>query len=166
MVHGQMKQEKIDKEIEKFANKEYDILISTTIIEVGVNVPNATVMLIESADRFGLSQLHQLRGRVGRSSFQSYCLLTTKEDVTEDADKKLNVLVRTTDGFKIADADMKIRGTGNLVGIEQTGDSQAIDIMLAYPKFALNVKDEVFKILEDPKRLAYYQYLFDPLKSD
>lgn len=161
MVHGKMKQEKIDEEIEKFINNEYDILVSTTIIEVGVNVPNTTVMIIESADRFGLSQLHQLRGRVGRSSFQSYCLLTSEEDITEDAHKKLDVLVGTTDGFRIAEADMEIRGTGNLVGIEQTGDSRAIDIMISYPKFSQNVKNEVLDILRDPIRLSNYHYLFD-----
>lgn len=165
MVHGQMKQEDIDTEIQKFSNKEYDILVSTTIIEVGVNVPNTTVMLIESADRFGLSQLHQLRGRVGRSTYQSYCLLTSHENITEDAHKKLDVLVDTTDGFKIAKADMAIRGTGNLVGTEQTGVSHIIDTMIAYPKFSENIKKEVMNILEDPKRLSYYQYLFNKLET-
>lgn len=161
MVHGQMEQKEIDKEIKLFSEGKYDILVSTTIIEVGVNVPNATVMMIESADRFGLSQLHQLRGRVGRSSYQSYCLLTTEEDITDDAKKKLKALISTTDGFKISEADMEIRGTGNLVGIEQTGDSHAIEIMLAYPIFASNVKKEVLSILDDPFRLQQYRYLFD-----
>lgn len=161
LVHGQLKQNTIDNRIGKFNDKEFDILVSTTIIEVGVNVPNSTVMMIESADRFGLSQLHQLRGRVGRSNFQSYCILTTDETITEDAEKKLDVLVSTTDGFEISKADMKIRGTGNLVGTEQTGDSSALDIMLAFPKFSNNVKKEVTSIVKDPFRLANYRYMFD-----
>lgn len=165
MIHGQMKQEKIDEEILKYTQGKTDILVSTTIIEVGVNVPNSTVMMIQSADRFGLSQLHQLRGRVGRSNHQSYCLLITNEDITVDADEKLSVLVSTTDGFKISEADMKIRGAGNLVGLNQTGDSYALEIMMAYPKFAENVKSEVLSILEDPFRLAQYRYLFDRIEK-
>lgn len=161
MIHGKMKQNQIDEMIEDFVAHKYDILISTTIIEVGVNVGNATVMMIESADRFGLSQLHQLRGRVGRSSFQSYCLLTVGDTISEDAEKKIDVIVSTTDGFKIAEEDMKIRGTGNLVGVEQSGASSAIDIMLKYPEFSQSVKDEVIKILDDPFRLEHYRYMFD-----
>lgn len=166
MVHGQMKQDEIDKVINDFSKGKYHILISTTIIEVGVNVPNTTVMMIESSDRFGLSQLHQLRGRVGRSSYQSYCVLVTDDGITDDAEEKLKVLVGTTDGFEISKADMHLRGAGNLVGIEQTGDSRALDIMISFPKFSNNVKNEVLSILEDPFRLSHYRYMFDELVDD
>lgn len=161
LAHGQMSQSEIDATIDAFANKEYDVLVSTTIIEVGVNVPNATVMLIESADRFGLSQLHQLRGRVGRGDAQSYCLLSTGEGITEDAKAKLTVLTRTTDGFEIADADMKLRGTGNLVGTEQTGSSKVLELMIGNPDLSRRIRQTVTTILNDRFRLAHYQYLFD-----
>lgn len=161
LVHGQMKQTEIDEIIQAFNDKAYDILVSTTIIEVGVNVPNATVMVIESADRFGLSQLHQLRGRVGRGAHQSYCLLTSGEATTNESKQKLAVLTQTTDGFKIADADMKLRGTGNLVGTAQTGASKAIGLMLQNPELSQAIKKEVQSVLKDPFRLKHYQYLFD-----
>ena len=161
MIHGKMKQADIDVMINDFTEHKYDILISTTIIEVGVNVGNATIMMVESADRFGLSQLHQLRGRVGRSSYQSYCLLTSGNEITEDAQKKIDVIVSTTDGFEIANEDMKIRGTGNLVGLRQTGASDVIDIMIQHPELNEQVKDEVMKILEDPFRLEHYRYMFE-----
>lgn len=164
MVNGNMKQAEIDAEIERFANGEIDILVSTTIIEVGVNVPNATVMVIESADRFGLSQLHQLRGRVGRSSLPSACLLVAK-DTTKEADYKLNVMTKTTDGFVISKEDMKLRGTGNIVGLEQTGANKTIEKMIKYPKFNDYIKEEVKSVLDNPMKLEQYIYYLKQKES-
>lgn len=129
VIHGKMKKDEADKIIEDFVKNKYQILISTTVIEVGVNVPNTTVMCIEQAERFGLASLHQLRGRVGRSSFQSYCILMSAE-----RSERIDTMCATTDGFKIAEADLKQRGSGDLIGIKQAGSSQYIDYMLRYPK--------------------------------
>lgn len=121
MVHGQMKP--VDKEnaMQAFKRGETHILVSTTVIEVGVNVPNASVMLIENAERFGLAQLHQLRGRVGRGADQSYCILMTKDQLTETSQRRMQVMVDSTDGFVIAEEDMKLRGPGDLEGTAQSG---------------------------------------------
>lgn len=124
-INGKMKKNVIQEEINKFASNEYQILMSTTIVEVGVNVPNATVMIIKNAERFGLAQLHQLRGRVGRGSEQSYCVLLSNDLENE----RLNIMTETNDGFKIAEEDLKQRGTGNLVGVEQSGFDKAVDCM-------------------------------------
>jgi ATP-dependent DNA helicase RecG len=107
--------------MEAFARKDIDVLVSTTVIEVGINVPNATVMMIENAERFGLSQLHQLRGRVGRGRDQSYCIFINSSD-DEDSARRLDVLNKTNDGFKIAEEDLKMRGPGDLFGIKQSGE--------------------------------------------
>lgn len=123
----------MERVISEFKNGEIDILISTTVIEVGVNVPNATVMVISSADRFGLSSLHQLRGRVGRSSLKSYCVLES-ESQTEKAKERLEAMCRTTDGFEIAEADLKLRGAGDFLGTKQSGDNKYMALMLAYPE--------------------------------
>ncbi|GAE21859.1 ATP-dependent DNA helicase RecG [Bacteroides pyogenes JCM 10003] len=104
-----------------FVSGEAQIMVATTVIEVGVNVPNASVMIIENAERFGLSQLHQLRGRVGRGAEQSYCILVTNYKLTEDTRKRLEIMVRTNDGFEIAEADLKLRGPGDLEGTQQSG---------------------------------------------
>lgn len=104
-----------------FVNHEADILVSTTVIEVGVNVPNATTMVIENAERFGLSQLHQLRGRVGRGEGQSYCILMTKHEIARETRQRLELMTSTTDGFIIAEADLKMRGPGDLEGTMQSG---------------------------------------------
>jgi ATP-dependent DNA helicase RecG len=116
-----MKQEEKDAVMEKFKAGEYQVLVSTTVIEVGVDVPEATVMVIEHAERFGLAQLHQLRGRVGRGDRQSYCFLVTSRKVGEDAVKRLRVLEETTNGFEIAEADLKFRGPGEIFGTRQSG---------------------------------------------
>ncbi len=121
IVHGQMKPADKEVEMQRFASGQTQILVATTVIEVGVNVPNATVMLIENAEKFGLSQLHQLRGRVGRGGKQSYCILLTGKKVTNDAKVRLHKMVETNDGFKIAEADLKLRGPGNLMGTQQSG---------------------------------------------
>ena len=121
IVHGQMKAVDKDFEMARFIKGETQIMVATTVIEVGVNVPNASIMLIESAERFGLSQLHQLRGRVGRGSEQSYCILMSGNKLSEDAQQRLKTMVRTSDGFEIAEEDLKIRGPGDLMGTQQSG---------------------------------------------
>lgn len=121
VVHGQLKGEEKDLEMQRFLNKETNIMVATTVIEVGVNVPNATVMIIESAERFGLSQLHQLRGRVGRGAEQSYCILMTGNKLSDDAKTRIQTMVSTNNGFEIADVDLKLRGPGNLLGKQQSG---------------------------------------------
>ena len=120
-VHGKMKPKEKDAEMQKFVNNEAQIMVATTVIEVGVNVPNASVMVIESAQRFGLSQLHQLRGRVGRGADQSFCILITPYELSEDTRKRINIMVESNDGFEIAEADLKLRGPGDLEGTQQSG---------------------------------------------
>ena len=120
-VHGQMKPAEKEHQMELFASHQAHILVATTVIEVGVNVPNATTMVIENAERFGLSQLHQLRGRVGRGAAQSYCVLMSKRKIAADTRKRLELMTSTTDGFKIAEADLKMRGPGDLEGTLQSG---------------------------------------------
>ena len=110
-----------DFEMQRFVKGETQIMVATTVIEVGVNVPNASVMIIESAERFGLSQLHQLRGRVGRGSDQSFCILLTSFKLSDDAKTRLKTMVDTADGFKIAEVDLKLRGPGNIMGTQQSG---------------------------------------------
>ena len=121
MVHGQMRAKDKDEQMQRFASGETQILVATTVIEVGVNVPNASVMIIENAERFGLSQLHQLRGRVGRGADQSYCLLLTKLELSKDTRKRMDIMVATNDGFRIAEADLQLRGPGDLDGTQQSG---------------------------------------------
>ncbi|WP_026473260.1 ATP-dependent DNA helicase RecG [Alkaliflexus imshenetskii] len=121
MVHGRMKPSEKDAAMHEFAAGNAQIMVATTVIEVGVNVPNASVMVIESAERFGLSQLHQLRGRVGRGAEQSFCILMTDFKLAEETRKRMEIMVRTTDGFEIAEADMKMRGPGDLEGTQQSG---------------------------------------------
>ena len=128
-VHGQMKPAEKDAEMQRFVNGETQIMVATTVIEVGVNVPNASVMVIENAERFGLSQLHQLRGRVGRGADQSYCILVTSYKLSEDTRKRLEIMVQTCDGFEIAEADLKLRGPGDLEGTQQSG--VAFDLKIA-----------------------------------
>jgi ATP-dependent DNA helicase RecG len=121
IVHGQMKPADKDYEMERFVKGETQIMVATTVIEVGVNVPNASVMIIESAERFGLSQLHQLRGRVGRGAEQSYCILMTSHKLSEDSKTRLHTMTSTNDGFEIAEVDLKLRGPGDLMGTQQSG---------------------------------------------
>lgn len=128
-IHGQMKPAEKDCEMLRFVNGETQILVATTVIEVGVNVPNASVMVIENAERFGLSQLHQLRGRVGRGAEQSYCILVTGFKLSEETQKRIEIMVQTNDGFEIAEADLKLRGPGDLEGTQQSG--VAFDLKIA-----------------------------------
>ena len=121
MVHGRMKAKEKDEEMTRFKNRETQIMVSTTVIEVGVDVPNASVMVIESAERFGLSQLHQLRGRVGRGGEQSYCVLMSSYKLSKESTIRLETMVRTNDGFEIAEVDLKLRGPGDIEGTQQSG---------------------------------------------
>jgi ATP-dependent DNA helicase RecG len=128
IVHGKMKAADKEMEMQRFVRNETQIMVATTVIEVGVNVPNASIMVIESAERFGLSQLHQLRGRVGRGADQSFCILMTSYKLGEETKVRLQTMVRTTDGFEIADVDLKLRGPGDLQGTQQSG---VLDLKLA-----------------------------------
>jgi ATP-dependent DNA helicase RecG len=128
-VHGRMKPAEKDAQMQKFASGQAHIMVATTVIEVGVNVPNASVMIIENAERFGLSQLHQLRGRVGRGADQSYCILMSKPSISRDTRQRLEIMTSTTDGFIVAEADLKLRGPGDLEGTMQSG--LPIDLKMA-----------------------------------
>lgn len=142
---GKTKKEESDRIIQDFANKKIDILVATTVVEVGVNVPNATVIVIQNAERFGLSSLHQLRGRVGRSSFPSYCLLFSEDTYNS----RLRTMVKTTDGFEIAKADMETRGPGDWIGIDQSGrDSLPVQLMLVYPELYDKAKELAGRLIE------------------
>lgn len=150
-VHGKMKAAEKDQQMQLFVNADAQIMVATTVIEVGVNVPNASVMVIENAERFGLSQLHQLRGRVGRGADQSYCILVTSYKLTEDTRKRLEIMVRTNDGFEIAEADLKLRGPGDLEGTQQSGI--AFDLKIANlardGQLLQYVRDIAQKIVDD-----------------
>jgi ATP-dependent DNA helicase RecG len=121
LVHGRMSPQEKDEVMSAFKGGEIGLLVATTVIEVGVNVPNATVMMIQNAERFGLSQLHQLRGRVGRGGDQSYCLLLTDLELSKETRKRMDIMVATNDGFRIAEADLQLRGPGDLQGTLQSG---------------------------------------------
>lgn len=152
-VHGKMKPAEKDEQMQKFASNETQILVATTVIEVGVNVPNATVMVIENAERFGLSQLHQLRGRVGRGADKSYCILVSKYEIASDTRKRLEIMTHTTDGFKIAEADMQMRGPGDIEGTQQSGIAFNLKIAnLASDGLLISVTREAAKevIDDDP----------------
>jgi len=121
VVHGQMKSADRDIEMQRFVQGTANLLVATTVIEVGVNVPNASVMVIENAERFGLAQLHQLRGRVGRGAEQSFCILMTAVKLSRDSKKRMDTMVRTNDGFEIAEVDLELRGPGDIEGTQQSG---------------------------------------------
>ena len=150
IVHGRMKPADKDFEMQRFVKGDAQIMVATTVIEVGVNVPNASVMVIENAERFGLSQLHQLRGRVGRGAEQSFCILATGYKVSKEAKERIATMVRTTDGFEIAEADMKLRGPGNIDGTQQSGVLDLALVNLAQDRNILNVaRLEATGIIED-----------------
>lgn len=131
VCHGKMKPQDKEESMRQFKEHEADILVATSVIEVGVDVPNATVMVIESAERFGLSQLHQLRGRVGRGGGQSFCILMSGEKLSREARQRLQAMCETTDGFRLAELDMKLRGAGDINGTQQSGT--AFDLRIANP---------------------------------
>ena len=152
-VHGKMKAAEKEEEMQRFVSGETQILVATTVIEVGVNVPNASVMVILNAERFGLSQLHQLRGRVGRGASQSYCILVTKPQLTTETRKRIDIMCDTNDGFRIAEADLKLRGPGDLEGTQQSG--MAFDLKIANiardGQIVQMARDEAQKIIDhDP----------------
>lgn len=159
-ISGRMKQELIAEEIRKFVANETNILISTTIIEVGVNVPNATVMVIKSSERFGLAQAHQLRGRVGRGNDQSYCLLQTNAE-----DRKAEILCSSCDGFEIAKQDLLLRGAGDYIGTQQTGNNKDVMLMIAEPDLYREISEVNDKIYADPALFARYSYILDEYKD-
>jgi ATP-dependent DNA helicase RecG len=165
LLHGKMKQEEKDEVMDKFKKGEYQILVSTTVIEVGIDVPEATVMVIEHAERFGLAQLHQLRGRVGRGDRQSYCFLVTKRDVSEDSIKRLKVLESTNDGFKIAEADLLFRGPGEIFGTRQSGvgDFKIADLRRDFELLKL-AREEAEKLVEKNPNLEGLNDLKDLMK--
>ena len=154
IVHGQQKQDVQDYEMNRFINNETQIMVATTVIEVGVDVPNATVMVIENAERFGLSQLHQLRGRIGRGSEQSYCILMTGEKVTNEAKSRLSTMINSNDGFAIAEADLKLRGPGDIYGTRQSG---LLDLKLADiskdEAYVTAARDDAFDLMQDDPKL-------------
>lgn len=156
-VHGRMKPAEKDAEMQRFKKNETQIMVATTVIEVGVDVPNASVMLIENANRFGLSQLHQLRGRVGRGADQSYCLLITPYQLSEDTRKRIEIMTATCDGFEIAEADLKLRGPGDLEGTQQSGIAFDLKIANLARDGALieHVREIAKKIVADDPELVH-----------
>ena len=168
-LHGKMKPKEKDEEMRRFASGETQMLVSTTVIEVGVDVPNASVMVIENAERFGLSQLHQLRGRVGRGASQSYCILVTDYKLSEDTRKRMEIMTTRNDGFEIAEADLKLRGPGDMEGTQQSGI--AFDLKIAnlardeqLLQFVREVAREVVNV--DPERnLPQYKVLWERLRT-
>lgn len=173
MVHGRMKSEEKDREMQRFKNRETQIMVATTVIEVGVDVPNASVMLIQNAERFGLTQLHQLRGRVGRGAEQSYCILMTSHKLSHDARIRLDTMVRTNNGFEIAETDLKLRGPGELDGTRQSGvlglklteisKDQGI-IVLSREAAERLVKDDIN--LQRPENIFLKQFILEKEKQN
>lgn len=168
-VHGKMKSKEKETEMQKFVNGETQILVATTVIEVGVNVPNASVMVILDAQRFGLSQLHQLRGRVGRGADQSYCILVTTPQLSAETRKRIDIMCETNDGFRIAEADLKLRGPGDLEGTQQSG--MAFDLKIADiardGQIVQMARDEAQKIVDDDPtcQKTEYQMLWNRLRE-
>ena len=168
-LHGKMKPKEKDEEMRRFASGETQLLVSTTVIEVGVDVPNASVMVIENAERFGLSQLHQLRGRVGRGASQSYCILVTGNKLSEETRKRMEIMTTSNDGFEIAEADLKLRGPGDMEGTQQSGI--AFDLKIAnlardeqLLQYVREVAREVVNV--DPGRnLPQYKVLWERLRT-
>jgi ATP-dependent DNA helicase RecG len=168
-IHGQMKSKEKEAEMARFVCGETQILVATTVIEVGVNVPNASVMVILEAQRFGLSQLHQLRGRVGRGADQSYCILVTGQQLSTETRKRIDIMCETNDGFRIAEADLKLRGPGDLEGTQQSG--MAFDLKIADiardGQIVQLARDEAQKIIDDDPTCekSVYQILWNRLAA-
>jgi len=160
IIHGLINKEEKEKILKDFLNKKYKILVSTTIIEVGIDFPNANVIIIEDSNKFGLSQLHQLRGRVGRGIKQSSCILIYKKNLSENAKKRINILKSTTDGFKIAEEDMNLRGFGDILGFKQSGvkNYKLADPIHNKDLFILAEK-EIKKIEKENKNINKYKDL-------
>ncbi len=165
MIHGKMKEKERDEILLKFLNSDIKILIATTVVEVGINIPDATIIAIEHSDRFGLSQLHQLRGRVGRSDKASYCLLLYDNNTTANGKKRLKIIKDTEDGFEIAKEDLKIRGTGDLIGVKQSGFGDFKIANLSYDLDILQLAgieaNNVMKIINNNEYKDYYLFLLE-----
>jgi ATP-dependent DNA helicase RecG len=158
IVHGRMKSEDKAFEMERFSSGKTQIMVATTVIEVGVNIPNASVMVIESAERFGLSQLHQLRGRIGRGADKSYCILMTGNKMSNDAKTRIEAMVRTQDGFELAEVDLKLRGPGDLMGTQQSGILQMRIANLSRDALVIHqVRNVAIDLLADDPTLAKAQ---------
>jgi RecG-like helicase len=160
LLHGSLDKAQKDKILNKFLNRKIDILISTTVIEVGIDFPNANVIIIENSNKFGLSQLHQLRGRVGRGNKESFCILIFKKNLSKNARKRINILKENNDGFKISEEDMKLRGYGDLLGFKQSGmqSFRLADPVLNEDLFILAEK-EIKRIERDNINLDKFQSL-------
>lgn len=153
ILNGKMKPTEIENVIQRFESGEIQVLISTTVIEVGVNVKNATLMIIKNAERFGLAQLHQLRGRVGRGTAQGYCVLETAD---KKASERVHILAESNDGFYIAQKDLELRGAGDFAGTAQTGENKYFSEMMKYPRYNEHIRGIVNEIFKDPARKEYY----------
>jgi ATP-dependent DNA helicase RecG len=164
LLHGQMKPKDKDQVMLDFKAGKYDILVSTTVIEVGIDVPEATVMIIKNSERFGLSQLHQLRGRVGRSDIQSYCFLETKNKYGPSG-KKLKHLEETTDGFKLAEIDLQMRGSGEFLGTRQSGESSIPTHILTDSKLLEQVQECAVSLIQEYPDLKGLDILHDQLQK-
>ena len=144
-LHGKMKASQKNEIMEKFSKNEINVLVSTTVIEVGVNVPNATVMMVENAERFGLAQLHQLRGRVGRGSDQGFCVMYVKADtpISDVSQRRMDIMCKTSNGFEIAEEDLKLRGGGYVLGTKQSGFDIYLDMIAKYPYIFNGVRKDI-----------------------
>jgi ATP-dependent DNA helicase RecG len=168
LIHGRMPLEQRAAIMQEFKDGATDILVSTTVIEVGIDVPNATLMIIENAERFGLAQIHQLRGRVGRSSYPSHCLLVTPYGKTGEAGRRLRVIEKTTDGFKIAEEDLALRGPGEFLGVKQSGFYQfRAGSLMRDASILSEARQQAFELIETQPELArntfrIFRRLFNP----
>jgi ATP-dependent DNA helicase RecG len=156
LLHGRMRSEEKENGMRKFKSGEIRILVSTTVIEVGVDIPNATILLVEHAERFGLNQLHQLRGRIGRGPKKSYCILITPGDINEEARQRIRMMEKTTDGFKIAEEDLRLRGSGEFFGTRQHGmpDLQFADLV-DDQKIIQTARKDAFAIIDRDPQLRF-----------
>ena len=172
MVHGRQEADLRQRNMDRFIKGEANILVATTVIEVGVNVPNASVMVIESAERFGLSQLHQLRGRVGRGAEQSYCILLTGKELSKESRQRMSIITSTTDGFVIAEEDLNMRGPGDMYGTKQSGviKFKLADIVLDAPILE-QTRTAALQLIEDdpglilPEHQALKNLLLQPAQQ-
>ena len=164
ILHGKIKSTDKEEVMSDFLEKKSDILVATSVVEVGINVPNATVIIIEGADRFGLAQLHQLRGRVGRAEYQSYCFLFSDSD-GENTHKRLHALVDAKNGFELAELDMKQRGIGTLFDGKQWGVSDIAMEAIKNPKLVEIARNEAKDLIDQDKELSKYQALKAKLAS-
>jgi ATP-dependent DNA helicase RecG len=162
LLHGRMRTEEKDDVMRRFVSHDIDVLVSTAVIEVGVDVPNATVMVVENAERFGLSQLHQLRGRIGRGGHESVCILISGSKRTEDAERRLSILEKTSDGFRIAEADLMIRGPGDFLGTKQSGLPEfRFANLVRDARILREAREEAFRIVREDPKLVKYPSLFN-----